>query len=245
MNNLYYKVAVASVCTNLGFTLGANEEAKATTFSLVPTSQFIAINHFRPGPFAGPNEYFFTNNPSAEIRYRLPIRAFYEFNLGNLSLATNTVIRHAIVEARIDSVTDYPNFPNSLYYSNFPNFLSIFGYVGNGRPDTSDYDAGVFLNSIDLSSSSPGDIISFDVTPFVNQLVSNNDTFAGFGIRASNLGGVNLGATNKNPSLVIETIVAEPVPEPTTIFGSAIGLCLGGWLKRKNSSRQNKTAPQH
>jgi hypothetical protein len=58
-------------------------------------------------------------NPSAEIRYRLGIRAFYEFNIANLSLATNTVIRHAIVEARIDSVTDSPNLPN---FPNFPNF---------------------------------------------------------------------------------------------------------------------------
>jgi hypothetical protein len=34
------------------------------------------------------------------------------------------------------------------------------------------------------------------------------------------------------------------VPEPTTIFGSAIGLCLGGWLKRKKSTLQNKTKSQ-
>jgi hypothetical protein len=37
---------------------------------------------------------------------------------------------------------------------------------------------------------------------------------------------------------------SEPVPEPTTIFGSAIGLCLGGWLKRKKSSLPNKTRLQ-
>ena len=35
----------------------------------------------------------------------------------------------------------------------------------------------------------------------------------------------------------------EVVPEPTTIFGSAIFLGVGGWLKRKKSSQQNKTAP--
>jgi hypothetical protein len=36
---------------------------------------------------------------------------------------------------------------------------------------------------------------------------------------------------------------SEPVPEPTTIFGSALALSLGGWLKRKKSSQQNKTTP--
>jgi hypothetical protein len=37
MNNLYHKVAVASVFTALSFTLGANKEAKAATFSLPST----------------------------------------------------------------------------------------------------------------------------------------------------------------------------------------------------------------
>ena len=247
MNNFYRKLAIASVCTALGFALETDKEVKATTLSLEPTSQFIAIDLFNPrtGLDGLGNAYYFTNNPSAEIRYRLGIRAFYEFNIANLSLATNTVIRHSIVEARIDSVTDYPNLPNLPNYPNYPNypsFLSIFGYVGNGIPDISDYEAGVFLNSVDLSSSSAGDIISFDVTQFVNQLVSNNDAFAGFGIRATDSGGVSLGATNKNPNLIVET---EPVPEPTTIFGSAIGLCVGGSLKRKKSNQQNKTTSQH
>ena len=37
MNNLYHKVTVASVCTALGFALGANKEAKAATFTLTDT----------------------------------------------------------------------------------------------------------------------------------------------------------------------------------------------------------------
>jgi hypothetical protein len=63
-----------------------------------------------------------------------------------------------------------------------------------------------------------------------------------FGFHEATLGGTDaLGRS----SLVIETVdAAEPVPEPTTIFGSAIALCLGGWLKRKKSSQQNKTTPQ-
>ncbi|MEG5094350.1 hypothetical protein, partial [Microcoleus sp. B13-B4] len=40
MKNLYRKVAVASVCTALGFVLGASEEVKAATFTLTPTIQF-------------------------------------------------------------------------------------------------------------------------------------------------------------------------------------------------------------
>jgi hypothetical protein len=236
MNNLYHKFAVACVCTTLGFTLGANKKAKAATFTLIPTypSVFIAVDF---GGFDGLGDaYYPTNTPSVTIRPDIEIRAFYEFNIGNLSVATNTVIRQAIVETRI----------NSSNTTNFPNFLSIFGYVGNGIADISDFEAGVFLNSVDISSSSANDILRFDVTPFVNQLVSNNDNFAGFGIRASNFGGVGLNAINNNSSLVVETDdVAEPVPEPTTIFGLALALGVGGWLKRKKSSQQNKTRSQH
>ncbi|MEG4496625.1 PEP-CTERM sorting domain-containing protein [Microcoleus sp. F10-C6] len=103
------------------------------------------------------------------------------------------------------------------------------------------------LTSVDTSSSSPGDTLNFDVTPFVNQRVSNGDTFAGFAISLLNVGWVTLGGTDAlgRSSLVIETAdVAEPVPEPTAIFGSARGLCLGGWLKRKKSNQQHKITPQ-
>jgi hypothetical protein len=129
-----------------------------------------------------------------------------------------------------------------------PGSLGIFGYVGNGTAETSDFEAGVFLSSVDISSSSTGDIFNFDVTPFVNQRVSNGDAFAGFGIRALNLGGRRPGRViylYPSARLIVETAdVAEPVPEPTTIFGSAIALGVGGWLKRKKSSQQNKTTPQ-
>jgi hypothetical protein len=39
--------------------------------------------------------------------------------------------------------------------------------------------------------------------------------------------------------------VAILIPEPTTIFGSALALGVGGWLKRKKSSQQNKITSHH
>jgi len=74
------------------------------------------------------------------------------------------------------------------------------------------------------------------------------DAFAGFAIRALNQGSVLLGGPNAldRASLVVETVtVTEPVPEPTTIFGSALALGVGGWLKRKKLSQQNKITSQH
>ena len=93
------------------------------------------------------------------------------------------------------------------------------------------------------SGSNPSPIFSFNVLPFISQRIKNNDSFAGFALRNDN--GEAYLTLNQDARLTIITAdVAEPVPEPTTIFGSALALSLGGWLKRKNSSQNNKTTPQ-
>jgi hypothetical protein len=253
MNNLYRKVAIASVCTALSFTLGANKEAKAATFTLYPTPLFF-LDGYEDGEAYGVlnSEY---ESPAATFsvqrtRSGEERRAFYEFDIGNLSLTTNTVIRSAIL-----------NTPIREFQASYRRFyLSLFGYVGNGRPDLSDFHAGVGLGIEDAYDSTydperPRDRINFDVTYFVNERVSNRDDFAGFGIRVANaeryLPQFNYGSAllrgyyDAPPTLEIITVdVAEPVPEPTTIFGSAIALGVGGWLKRKKSSQQNKTSSQ-
>ncbi len=247
MKNHYRKIAVASVCTALGLVLGASPEAKAASFTLAPTITFEVIDfNYDGNSFDGLGDEVFPGNFDTVVRGTDGEAAeFAEFNIGSLSLAPNTVISSAVFQAQINSfsvtglgVNDYTN----------PGSLGIFGYVGNGAVDASDFEAGVLLSSVDVSSSSVGDILSFDVTPFVNQRVSNGDTFAGFGIRALNFGSLALERgqfSGIQPRLIVETAdVAQPVPEPTTIFGSAIGLGLGGWLKRKKSSQQNKTTSQ-
>jgi hypothetical protein len=99
----------------------------------------------------------------------------------------------------------------------------------------------VLLNTT-IPGIKPSPIFSFNVLPFISQRVKNNDAFAGFSFR-QNDGYLTL---NEDARLTIITVddVAEPVPEPATIFGSALALSLGGWLKRKKSSQQNKTKSQ-
>jgi len=249
MNNLSYKVAVASVCTALGFILGASEKAKAATFSLPPTITFEVIDlderYYGGGPsrFDGLGDLVFPGNFDTVVRGTIGEAAeFAEFNIGSLSFTPNTVINSAVFRTQI---SNFSVWGLGVGFLN-PGSLGIFGYVGNGTVEASDFEAGVLLSSVDISSSSVHDILNFDVTPFVKQRVSNGDTFAGFGIRALNLGSLSLQRGEFYgipPRLIVET--AEPVPEPTTIFGSAIALGVGGWLKRKKSSQQNKTMSQH
>jgi hypothetical protein len=249
MSNLYHKVAFAFACTALSCTLGANKEAKAATFTLYPTPLFFLDGYENGEAYGGlnseyesPATFSVARGFNGEER-----RAFYEFDIGNLSLATNTVIRSAIL-----------NTPIWEFQPNYRRFyLSLFGYVGNRRFDISDFNAGVGVGLEDAYDPIPDPErprvqINFDVTYFVNERVSNRDDFAGFSIRLdnSNFNGLDLnygyallrGYYDVPPTLIIET---EPVPEPTTLFGSALALGVGGWLKRKKSSQQNKTTSQH
>jgi hypothetical protein len=247
MNNLYRKVAAASVGLALGFTLRANKEAKAATFTLTDPEFF-----FVQGYDSGWGSRIFDSRPdinpnSFSSVYKLYAgahrRAFYEFDIGNLSLAPNTVIRRAILKTPLKDVRHIDN--DDL-------FLVLSGYVGNGRADLSDFDPfnrGSISRGKVIDANSfpriPPDSIDFDVTRFVNERVNSHDDFAGFSFRIAdhvhNSAATLRDNNNAPPSLIIETVDAtEPVPEPTTIFGSALALSLGAWVKRKKPSQPNK-----
>jgi hypothetical protein len=125
-----------------------------------------------------------------------------------------------------------------------PGSFGLFGYAGNGTGDLSDFGAGELLSSVNTLSSSSGAFLSIDVTGFVKQRASNGDPFAGFGFRVFNPGFVELGGDRFPDYPVTLVVETEPVPEPTTIFGSALALGVGGWLKRKKSAPQNKANSQ-
>jgi hypothetical protein len=251
MSNLYHKFAVASVGIALGFALGANKEAKAATFTLTNSGFLVADSnldglgdwHYGGVPLPVGIRRF--ENFSGE-----EYRAFYQFNIAQLSLASNTVISSAIFTNSINTV-------ENLYHPHHDARLDVSGYVGNGMDRTSYFSReGVSLGSVRLFESSPGTTFNLNVTTFVNQIVSNRESFAEFGFRTNPIDedpyyGDN-GYSNDNrsyitlggpASLTITTLDAEPVPEPTTIFGSVMGLCLGGWLKRMKSSQHNKVTP--
>jgi hypothetical protein len=247
MNNLYHKFAVASVGIALGFTLGADKEAKAATFTFVPTYEFsVTKQDYLFSAFLA--EKPFVSNRPLEQPAPKETRVFYEFNL--LNFDTNTVISQASLKADMGSSENID--------------LQIFGYLEQRRPEVSKFDLGTFVASEQRPAvewSEGNRAFNVDVTEFVkdalnyksaynggypqdsNSLFNEDYPFAGFGIRTiSKDSEVFL----SKATLEITTIdVAEPVPEPTTIFGSALALGVGGWLKRKKASQQNKTTPQN
>jgi len=246
MNSLYHKVGVVSVCTALSFTLGPNQEAKAATFTLRAPSFFIGgVNDITYSEYSGfTTSYSVEKLSDYEEGTYYDVRAFYEFNIGNLFSDPNTVIKRAILNTPLSNA-QLSGIARTLD-------LELLGYIGNGDPDLSDfYAGGVIANGSVFTSPYPPRFarseINFDVTNFIKQRVSNGDNFAGLSIRVENFyrnsGSVDLrNYYGQEPTLTIET---EPVPEPTTIFGSALALGLGGWLKRKKLSQHNKTTSQH
>jgi hypothetical protein len=264
MNNLYHKVAVASVCTALGFALGANKEAEAATFSNVnyywlgSELTFQVIDGGSYGSFDGRGDRVFgvsygndseSYSPhswdSTEKTDAREVAALLEFRLSNL---TRFIPPYPGGKAR--RITSITNAVLRIGAGmTFSAHMGAFGYVGNGIPEASDFEAGVFLDSQEIRGYS--DWYDFNVTPFVQELFSNNNEFGGFALRSLNQDSIWLprvaSLASYPPQLIVSGEIeegVEPVPEPTTIFGSAIGLCLGGWLKRKKSSQQHKTTPQ-
>jgi len=242
MNNLYHKLAFASVCTALGLALVANKEAKAAVFTLTPT---ISYSVWDTKDQDGLGDYIFgsVSLPVGIIKgegYRDEYRAFYEFNRANLSLALNRAISSAIFGVKANNISLYERFSR----------LDAYGYIGNGQADLSDFGAGERLDGrflysvINMNSTiNPSPIFSFNVLPFITQRINNNDSFAGFSFRIANEEAYL--TLKEDASLTIITAdVAEPVPEPTTILTAAIALGWGGWLKRNNSKQQNKTKSQ-
>jgi hypothetical protein len=249
MNSLYLKIAVISVCTALGFALGTNKEAKAATFSLTNTNGYYLADRDRDGlpdfGFGGGNlPVGIGKLRDTDESYRGEYRAFYEFYILSLFTDSNRVISSAILQTRVDSIEwSAPYFP-----------LQAYGYTQNDKVDFLKlYNAGEYLDQKYFEFSvneEPQGIATFNVLPFINQSIKDNNNFAGFIIRflndvpyTDNEGFIYL---DSFAHLTITTVDApEPVPEPTTIFGSALALGVGGWLKRKKSSQQNKTTSQH
>jgi len=235
MSNLYHRVAVASVGIALGFALGANKEARAATFTLTSTRSFYVIDYNQDGVIDDGNEQgterYTGLRLSEDYREELgEYRSSYQFDIANLPLDSNTRIKSAIFHTSI----------NGVQHSAYQAYWAAYGYTESSQL----LDHGKYLDSAFVKYSVQDGFANFNVVQFiVKQRIENNDYFW-LSLRAGRESFLTLpGETTL--TITTEPVTTEPVPEPTTIFGSAIGLCLGGWLKRKKSNQQNKTAPQH
>ncbi len=205
--------------TVMGLCVGflASGEAKAATFTFDPTITFEVIDGSFQGdpPFDGFGDQLFPGNFDTVVLGTLGEAAeFAEFDISGFSIPAQEVITSATFQTRISSLQVGGLGVN---FGENPDSLGVRGYVGNGIAEASDFQAGTLLDTVDISSASVGQLLSFDVTAFVQNLVSNDDSFVGFGVRAQDFGGL---ALERFPTLTIATsAVSTTVPEPTSVLG--------------------------
>ncbi|MEA5582598.1 PEP-CTERM sorting domain-containing protein [Nodularia harveyana UHCC-0300] len=225
------KVALTAGISLL-FSLLMIQQAKAANFTFSPTVTFEVIDGGFSSEFDGLGDEVFPNNfDTVVLGPQGESAEFAEFDLAEFSLPPLQVITSAIFQAEISTIQ---TTGLGILPGNPPNSLGVFGYIGNGEVDASDLQESTLLNTIDTSTVVGGEVIDFDVTSFVQNLVSNDDRFVGLAIRAQDQGALTLGGSNFSgitPRLIIKT---ASVPESANIFGLLAFGALGvtGMIKR-------------
>jgi hypothetical protein len=219
----------------IGLLIG--EQALAANFIFNPTVTFEVIDGGFSGNFDGLGDEVFPGNFDTVVLGSTGEAAeFAEFDISSFSIPTSEFIQSAVFQA-----TGLPNQVVGLGASGQrPSSLVARGYIANGLVDASDFQAGTILDSANVSPNFIQETYNFDATPFIQNLVSNKDSFAGFGIRAQNtIGGILLdrGTFSSNaPRLIITTAPISTIPEPSATLGVlAFAMML---LKRRQQTKK-------
>lgn len=213
--------SVLTASFSLFFGLLASEQVLAADFTFNPAVTFEVIDGGFSGNFDGLGDETFPGNFDTVVLGSTGESAeFAEFNISGFSIPTSESILSATFQA-----TGLPNQVFGLGATGQrPTSLVARGYVGNGLVDASDFQAGTILDSANVSPDFVQETYNFDATSFIQNLVSNKDSFAGFGIRAQNtIGGLLLDRgtfSGNGPRLIIKTVpIATSIPEPSVTLG--------------------------
>lgn len=230
--NLSVTSVTVAVVMGAFLSLLASREARAITTTLQPTITFeVGDGFFGTAPFDGQGDAVFPGNFDTVVHGTFAENSENaEFNLSGFSLPPQQSITSSIFQVQISSLQVGGSGVN---VGQNPTSLAVRGYVGNGQPDASDFQAGTILDTVNLSSPFVGQIVQFDVSSFVKNLVSNGNSFAGFGVRAQDFGGL---ALTRPPKVTLAiTTTTKTVPEPSPALGILAFCSLGAvsMLKRR------------
>jgi hypothetical protein len=236
---LAQKLAIATV--GMTFLTGIEiSSAKAATFTLDPSIIFEVVDGGSEGLFDGNGDVVFPGlfNISARGPFG-ETSEIAEFNITELLIPPQETITSAIFQV---NSTGNPSFGGAIGNTNgrAPTSLLVQGFIGNGQVDASDFQAGAILDTVNVFQNFGPETFNFDVTSFVQSLLNNNNPFAGFNVRASDIGAINFFSEGvQGPQLIITTsTVTANVPESSFGLGTlAFGALtfISGWLKLKRN----------
>jgi hypothetical protein len=131
------------------------------------------------------------------------IRSMAEFDISSFTVPPGEFISAATLEVRITEIDIYGLGVDG----ETPGSLAVDGYVANGVAELSDFQAadGNVLSSIATPDPQIGQVLTFDVTSFVTELVDAQEPFLGLTVRAESFGGLWVGEGGVYPRLTIET----------------------------------------
>jgi hypothetical protein len=131
------------------------------------------------------------------------IRSMAEFDISPFAVPPGEFISAATLEVRITEIDIYGLGVDG----ETPGSLAVDGYVANGIAELSDFQAGDgnVLDSIATPDPQIGQVLTFDVTSFVSELVDAQEPFVGLAVRAESFGGLWVGEGGVYPRLTIET----------------------------------------
>jgi hypothetical protein len=137
-------------------------------------------------------------------------RSMAEFDILPFTVPPGEFISSATLQVRITAIHIYGLGVNG----ETPASLGVDGYIGNGIAELSDFEAGNgnLLYSVPTPDPQIGQILTFDVTSFVTDMVNAHHRYVGLTVRAETFGGLWVTEGSGYPLLTIETI-----PEPGTL----------------------------
>ncbi len=132
-------------------------------------------------------------------------RSMAEFDVSPFSVPPGEFIDAATFEVRI---TDIDVFGLGVD-GETPDRLAVDGYVGNGIAELADFQAGDgnLLDWVATPDPFIGQVVSFEVTSFVIDLVDAQEPFVGLTVRAASFGGLMMEEGGGYPKLTIETVL--------------------------------------
>jgi hypothetical protein len=136
-------------------------------------------------------------------------RSMAEFDISPFSVPPGEFISRATFEVIIEDIDIFGLGVDG----ETPESVAVDGYVGNGLEELSDFEAGDgnVLDSIDTPDPQIGQVLSFNVTSFVIDLVTAQEQYVGLTVRAETFGGLWVTEGGTFPKLTIET---RPLPQP-------------------------------
>lgn len=137
-------------------------------------------------------------------------RSMAEFDISPFSVPPGEFISSATLEVMITDI----NIFGCGVDGETPANVAVDGYVADGVAELSDFQAGDgnVLYSVATPDPQIGQVLSFDVTAFVTDLVNAEESFVGLTVRAETFGGLWVTEGNGFPKLTIETMSGSPIP---------------------------------